>query len=211
MHIFDENLTVGKNLERMQEDVDSLMASAEELGKAIDQSHGLGKERILELRENIYTDIRKQCETMRDLEKKFPAPKLVCPHCGYDGELVGAAEDVKPEHGGFRMLEIVLRPRQIFKINEFNRMELSDITESYDPFDDISDPNFQSYLDSTDGAYGEVRKFAKGRWLVLCGNCDGYFDGRKFAELCQHHYTCESIEDRWGEKKKTISGLAGYR
>ena len=201
------NLTVGKSLENMAAEIESIRIACDGLDEAINKSHGAGRAYLQNLRDDMSGNIRKIHLKMRSISEEYPPPKLVCPQCGYDGEM-HLSKHQKPEHGGFRMLEIVLQPRQIFRIGEFNRMELSDPTESYDPFDNISDPNAQAYLDTIDGVYGEIRKFAKGRWIILCGSCGEYFDGRELAERCQHDYTVESIEDRWGSKGKKISDFA---
>lgn len=207
MYEYNPNLTVGKNLESMAAEIESIRSACDGLDEAINKSHGAGRAYLQNLRDDMSGNIRKIHLKMRSISEEYPPPKLVCPQCGYDGE-VHLSKHQKPEHGGFRMLEIVLQPRRIFRIGEFNRMELSDPTESFDMLDNISDPKTEDYLDSVGGVYGDIRNFAKGRWIILCGNCGECFDGRIYAELCQHDYTMESIEERWGSKGNKTSDFA---
>jgi len=124
---------------------------------------------------------------IEQLCKSADIPAIVCPHCGYDGEF----DIAQPQFCGFRMLEIILEPRQVMALDpEKKRIGLSDPLESYDPFDTISDPDFAEYLDdaSLDKSYRDVRNFARGRRILLCGKCQGYFDGSIYAELCSTEY-----------------------
>jgi len=126
-------------------------------------------------------EIRKK---IRSICSSINFPEVIkCPHCGY----VHLQESDKKEPWPYlRILELVLRPHKVISYDpKVGSMKISDhVEESFDPFDNISSPQHEGYMDEIgdsqdDGSYRAVRIFARGRALFVCGQCLGYFDASR--------------------------------
>ncbi len=131
-----------------------------------------------ELRKKFLDDTQRGIDALRAKERwhiaSNPQPELVCPNCGYDGEFDA---DV-PKGKGFRILMPILQPRMILQYRD-GTMEISDLDETYDAFDGIASPEYDKHLDDPDGdpVQAKYRKMLRGKWLILCDECDRYFEG----------------------------------
>jgi len=203
--------TIGTYLKEFSDQIAPLEKLYEEIKKLSESTgiYSVGKTRCLEMMGDLHKEIRLLKKARRDMTKGNPSPVLVCPHCGYDGEF-----DVeRPEHDGFRTLEPLLSPRMILEYKD-QTLTLSDPDDSHDPFDMIGDPLWYAAVDEEKSeAYREMRKFMRGNWLILCGKCLGYFDGKELVTKCEIDYPCESPHDsKWRKKpKRTFSSLLGVK
>lgn len=188
-----------RNLERTLECVRAAAKSEDMSGSIIrgEASHGL----FASFQEQIIGELQLARDALAAHMSNCPPParaSLKCPHCGYDGEF----DAESPTGVGFRLLEPILQPRLIMSYDGMT-IAVSDPTESFDPFDMISDPAYHEYLDeSEDEIERGIRKDLRGRHIIVCGNqdCLKYFDGRPFATRCILDYSGENgYKSKWGE------------
>ena len=184
----------GEILEEIYNDINHHEKLLDRLCSNRDKTHGSAKKTL----DKYLVATNRKIEELQDLLRihlhEHPVPPLVCPHCKYDGEF-----DVdKPKEGGFRILIPVLQPRIIMGCSD-GQLEMSDPDESYDPFDCIANPEYQSFLDDDkDSAYASLRNTLRGKWLILCGKCESYFDAENIVRNAQLIFVCESPhESKW--------------
>lgn len=194
----EENLLPGEILKKLDDAIDRL----EHLDEFL-ENHSTGKDRPKhlygvaremwshfgeEVQQQIALLKAKREEHLRDDAHR--PPRLVCPHCEYDGELGPGIT----KHDGFRILQPILEPRHVRAYDRDEaQMLIGDPCERFDSFDMISEPGYVECIDgkpepADNPLEVEFRNMLRGRWLLLCGRCFKYFDARLFIERCHLHY-----------------------
>jgi len=188
----EEEKTIGERLEVLDKSIAEFstllkfirlpMDKPSALPDHLKRFHGSAQDSLDDYRDQLRDKVRSMRDERKKIIRENPIPPLVCPYCGYDGDLY----DDKPKENGFRLMRPILDPRLIMQFDG-TKMILSDRVESFEQFECVSDIEHNDVVDGKGDGFGEdftkMREMLRGKWLILCGrdSCLKYFDAEPWS------------------------------